>query len=69
MFRGKLVLQSDGERFARLMNPLGTWKVRDLPIITTFDASAHQKIAPRFPTIARMARDYLAIPGTSVSVD
>ena len=26
-------------------------------------------MAPRFPTIACMARDYLAIPGTSVSVE
>lgn len=26
-------------------------------------------MAPCFPTIARMAQDYLAIPGTSVSVE
>jgi len=36
-----------------LLNPLLWWK----------------KHATEFPTIARMARDYLAIPATSVSVE
>jgi hypothetical protein len=33
------------------------------------DMDVPQKIAARFPTVARMARDFLAIPGTSVSVE
>ncbi len=53
-----------------LLNPLLWWKVSmsfNLGFRNT--SIGHQIHAPKFPIIARMARDYLAIPATSVSVE
>jgi hypothetical protein len=53
-----------------LLNPLLWWKVSTLFIIPLFLLITSVQIhASEFPVIARMARDYLAIPATSVSVE
>ena len=54
-----------------LLNPLLWWKVYALIIISSiiFIWSCFQIHAVEFPVIARMARDYLAIPATSVAVE
>jgi hypothetical protein len=54
-----------------LSNPLGWYKVCEilLEMDAQSDSPLQQKNAGSFPTIARMARDFLAIPATSVSVE
>jgi hypothetical protein len=53
-----------------LLNPLLWWKVRTLFICCVQPLIIHfQKHASEFPIIAQMARDILAIPATSVSVE
>ena len=53
-----------------LLNPLLWWKVSTLFIyLYPFLIICIQIHASKFPTIAQMAQDYLAIPATSVSVE
>jgi hypothetical protein len=53
-----------------LLNPLIWWKVSALfDLCSTFLMSCVQIHAAEFPILARMARDFLAIPATSVSVE
>ena len=53
-----------------LLNPLLWWKVSTLfDLCSIFLISCVQIHAAEFPILARMARDFLAIPATSVSVE
>jgi hypothetical protein len=54
-----------------LFNPLAWWKVRTLhrSLLARSDSGIGQKNGPAFPILSKMARDYLAIPATSVSVE
>ena len=51
-------------------DPLKWWKVSCLLFLRfAYQSESHQDHERDFPIISRMARDFLAIPGSSVSVE